>query len=165
MELKEALKKVEKTKEFKDWKKTNPESYFSFAFIMLEQNETPWQVGYCTKSTERVTTFILSEPVEVKADEEVFKEPEEKILEINTEKLILPFKKIIENADSFIKKEYPREMLTKKIVILQNIKDIGTIWNITSISASFNTINLKIDPKDGSVINHKLESIMGMIKK
>ncbi|MEA3514373.1 MAG: hypothetical protein U9R34_02775, partial [Nanoarchaeota archaeon] len=60
-------------------------------------------------------------------------------------------------------KKYKNELPSRKIFILQNI-DIGQIWNVTIVTLTFNTLNLKIDSNTGEVIQHHLTSLMQMGK-
>ena len=48
--------------------------------------------------------------------------------------------------------------MTKTIAILQNI-ELGQLWNITLVTSSLKTINIKIDAKTGKTIKHELISL------
>jgi len=97
--------------------------------------------------------------------EEVFKKPDMKVNEINTAKLKLPFDKIINKAESFKKKKYPKEIDDKIIAILQNLEPFGDIWNLTYITKTFNTLNIKVDAENGRILQHKLSSIFDFRKE
>ena len=49
----------------------------------------------------------------------------------------------------------------KEVVILQNL-DVGQVWNITYITKSFQTLNIKIDAETGDVLEDKLHQIFSM---
>ncbi|MBL7055821.1 hypothetical protein ISS07_02830 [Candidatus Woesearchaeota archaeon] len=166
MDIKQALTGLEKTKEFLEWKKNHEDSFFSYAFRMSEKdNETPWNLGFYNRKTDKVVTFVRNpESIEIKEEEEVFKKPGTEVKQIDVEKITVPFSSILEKAEELQKKEYPKEIMNKKIAILQNLDKYDTVWNITLITLAFNTINLKISPA-GKVLDHKIESLMGMIKK
>ncbi|MAG72193.1 MAG: hypothetical protein CL471_18165 [Acidobacteria bacterium] len=134
---------------------------------MLEDNkEQPWQFGFYNKSKDKVITFIVhQEKIEMQEEEEIFKKPDTKIKQIDIEKITISFKEILKKTEEFIKKKYPKELSNKTIAILQGLDKYGTVWNLTYITHSFNTINIKASPEDGKILHDKIESIMGFIKK
>jgi hypothetical protein len=166
MELKIALKKLKESKKFKQWSSKNKDTFLSYAFKMLEDNkQVPWQLGFYHKATDKIITFIVSSIIEIKEEEEIFKKPDMIIKQIDMEKVKTPFKQILEKTRDFIKKNYPKELVSKTIAILQNIEEYGTVWNITFVMHSFKTLNMKVSPENGKIIHHNLESLMNLIKK
>ena len=73
------------------------------------------------------------------------------------------FEDAVSIANKFQREKYSTEIPIKKIVVLQNI-DFGQIWNITFISKTFNTLNMKIDAGSGQVKKHLLVSLFSMGK-
>jgi len=167
MELKQALERLDKSKEYKDSIKGNNDIFFSYALMTIEKNEaSPWQLGFYNKSTDKITTFVIGKgEIAVQKEEEVFKKPGMEVKPIDIEKAKLKFSEGIEKAEKFKKEEYPKEAISKTIAILQNLQGFGTIWNITFVTDSFKTINLKINAENSEVISHNLESIMDFVKK
>ena len=98
-------------------------------------------------------------------EEEVFKKPSMEVMPIDMEKAKLKFNEIIKKAEKFKNEEYPKETISKTISILQNLRDFGTIWNITFITGSFKTLNMKLNPDNGEVLHHALDSLMNFVKK
>ncbi len=166
MELKEAINKLDKNSEFKQWKQKNPDAFFSYALKILEENtEQPWNLGFYRKSTDKVATFIVDEKIDMQEEEEIFKKPDTEVKLIETEKAKMPFSDILGKVKGFTDKTYPNELIKKTIAILQNLEKYGTVWNITHITHSFNTINIKAGAEDGRILYNNIESIMGLIKK
>lgn len=167
MELKQAFEKVSKNKEYKDSVKENEGIFFSYALMAIEKNETsPWQLGFYNKSTDKITTFVIGkDEINVQKEEEVFKKPGMEVKPIDIKKAKLKFSEIIKKAEKFKKEEYPKEAISKTIAILQNLEDYGTIWNITFVTDSFKALNMKINPENGEVLHHNLESLMNFVKK
>lgn len=167
MELKAVLEKLEKNDDFVGWKKIHEDSYFSYALKTIDEKaEQPWQFGYFNPKSGKMVTFLMDQDnVEMQPEEEVFKKPEMDVKPIDIKKMSLSFKDIMEKAESFCKEEYPKEIITKKIVILQDLEEFGTIWNLTMISQSFNTINIKLGADKGEVLHHSCENFMNFIKK
>jgi len=167
MELKQALERLNKNREYKDLIKENNGIFFSYALVTIEKNETsPWQLGFYNKSTDKITTFIIGKKeIAVQKDEEVFKKPGMEVKPIDMEKAKLKFNEMIKKAEKFKKEEYPKEAISKTIAILQNLQDFGTVWNITFVTDSFKTLNLKINAENSKILHHNLESIMDFVKK
>ena len=167
MELKQALEKLKESKEFKDWNKKNSDNFLSYAFKNLEgNNESPWQFGFYHSTTDKMTTFITDQgSIEMQKEEEIFKKPDMKVKPLETVKAKIPFKDILKKAEKFRKEEYPKELVSKTIAILQNLEEYGDIWNMTYVMHSFKTLNMKVNPENGKIISHNLESLMNFIKK
>ena len=167
MELKQAFEKVSKSKEYKDLIKENNDIFFSYALMTIEKNEaSSWQLGFYNKATDKITTFVIGKnEIAVQKEEEVFKKPGMEVKPIEMEKAKLKFNEIITKAEKFKKEEYPKETISKTISILQNLEDYGTIWNITFVTDSFKTLNMKINPENGEVLHHALEPLMSFVKK
>ena len=82
--------------------------------------------------------------------------------EITTDKITMaPLEKI---ADKLKREKYKNETLTKKIIILQNLKEFGHIWNLTFLTSSFKTLNIKIDANSGKILKKKLASLITFTK-
>ena len=167
MELKQAFEKVSKNKEYKDLIKENKNIFFSYSLVTIENNEiSPWQLGFYNKSVDKITTFVIGkDEIAVQKEEEVFKKPGMEVKPIEMEKAKLKFSEITAKAEKFKKEEYPKEAISKTIAILQNIEDYGTIWNITFVTDSFKTLNMKINPQNGEIMHHNLDSLMSFVKK
>ena len=160
MELKPALKKVEKNSDFKEWQKKNKETYFSYAFKIPQEMNEDWQLGFYNKKNDRITTFtIAGESIKIRPEEEIFKKEEAKVNKIQLEKIKLTFENAMNEAEKFQQKNYPKDKSIKTIAILQNMPQFGNIWNITYITEAFNTLNMKIDASSGKVLGHSISAI------
>jgi len=163
MELNLALEKLKKSKQFKDWNNKNPETFFSYA-MKTSDNDT-WQLGFYNKKTDKMTTFIINQEIEMQQEEEIFKKPDMEVNPINLNKIKISYKKILKIAEEFQKKKYSKELASKTIAILQNLEQYGTIWNMTFVMHSFSTLNMKINPENAKILTHNLESLINLIKK
>ncbi|MEK6869675.1 MAG: hypothetical protein AABX74_05565, partial [Nanoarchaeota archaeon] len=141
--------------------------FFSYSLVTIENNEiSPWQIGFYDKAADKITTFVIEkDEIAVQKEEDVFKKPGMEVKPIEMEKAKLKFDEIIKKAEKFKKEEYPKEAISKTIAILQNIEDYGTIWNITFVTDSFKTLNMKINPQNGEIMHHNLDSLMSFVKK
>lgn len=167
MNLKDTLEKLRDTAVFKHWRTAHPDDFMSYALkILMEQNDDEWQIGFYNKASEHVTTFIInSSETGIREDEEVFKKPGTQIKEIDLHDAPLTHSEIMDIVAKHKTKEYPKEQPIKIITILQHYEDLGLVWNITYITASFNTLNLKVDAKTGKILSEKLESILKLGKE
>ena len=84
--------------------------------------------------------------------------------EIETNKVKITFDNAIAKASEFQSKNFPKDRGVKTITILQNIPDLGNVWNITYVTEAFNTLNIKIDASTGKVLEHNLVSVFSFGK-
>ena len=166
MDLKPALKLLEESKDYKDWHKKNKNTSFSYAFRIPQEMPDEWQLGFYDKKKDKITTFVVNgSAISMRAEEEIFKREETKISGIEIEKVNITFEGAIGKASEFQSKNYPKDKSVKTIAILQNISSYGNIWNITYITGSFNTLNMKIDASNGRVLEHSLSSVLSFKKE
>src|SRR3989338_10086222 len=116
MELKEALEKLNESKEFKEWKQKNAATFFSYALKIIEENkEQPWNLGFYRKSADKVVTFIVDEKIDMQEEEEIFKNPDTEVKPIETEKAKMSFSGILKKTKEFTNKTYSSELINKTI--------------------------------------------------
>lgn len=158
----DAIKDVEKSKEFQEWKKLHKDYFLSHIFGSATEQV---QLGYCDPSFSKICTFSIREgDIFLEPEDEIFKKPETKILPLKPEVIIVQWEKAIELAEEFQKKSYPEHQSKKSIVILQHL-EIGQVYNITFITASMHTINIKLDAESGKVLEHRLISLFDFSAK
>ena len=159
MDFKTALKKLKESSEFRKWVSKNKKSYLTYAFTMIENSKkSEWQIGYYDKSLDKVTVFTINNNIEINPEQDVFKKPGTVVKKINLKDVKFSLDKVLKKTQTIKEKKYPKELVTKTIAILQNI-ELGQLWNITFITSSFATINIKINSKDGKLIKHELVSL------
>ena len=156
MKIKELIKTLEESKEFKDWKKDNKDSYFVHIFVMDSQSK---QIGYYNPKNNKITSFIIEKPIKIMPEEDPFKKEKTKIKQLDIEKVKLDYDKALETAKSFQKEKFSEHKPIKTIAILQNLLN-KNLWNITFVTQSLNTLNIKIDAATKKIIEHKLTSLM-----
>lgn len=128
-------------------------------------SQDDWQLGFYNKEKDKITTFVISSNnIEIRPEEEVFKEEKTKVSEIQLDKVRLTFDSVIEKATEFQEKNFPKDRSIKTIAILQNIANLGTIWNITYVTEAFNTLNMKIDASNGRVLENHIYSVFSFRK-
>jgi hypothetical protein len=108
----DALKRLEKSSEFKEWKKKNPESYLAHGFIMgSKSEEREWQIGYYNPKTEKILTFVLSEEIMSNPESEIMNK---KVKEIDLHKLKITVDEAFIEADKIQKEKYSMHLPLKK---------------------------------------------------
>ena len=167
MDLMSALKRLKQSKEFSSLGEKIEGIYFSYAMTMLENNKsTPWRLGFYHKSTDKMMTFIVDEDeIKMEKEEEIFKKPEMEVKKVDIEKIKIPYDEILKKAEELRKNRHPNELARKTIAILQNLGEFGNIWNITYVTHSFKTLNIKINAENGKILHHSLDSLMDFVKK
>lgn len=159
MQFKEALDFLKKSKEFD----ISNELYLAHGFTTLNNKfefAEPWHIGYYDEKTDKILTFSVTEHVIEKMDEqEIFKRPETKVLELKPDKVNIDFDKAIETLKQFQQEKFKSEIPNKTIVLLQNDQDSGIIWNFTIISQAMKTLNVKISAQDAKILDRKLTSL------
>ncbi|MBR9691191.1 hypothetical protein GOV06_00220 [Candidatus Woesearchaeota archaeon] len=159
----QALKILEKSKEFKDWKKKNKEAYLSYGFLIVQDGGSDWKIGYYHKKRDGVTSFNVGDKITVEPEDDVFRKEKKEVLGIDIKEIKYKLADAINIAVELQKKEFSAESPKKIIVILQKL-DIGQIWNITFLTQSFSTLNIKVRSDTGEVVEKKLQPLFGMDK-
>lgn len=165
MLLKQLIQRVENCKEFADYKKKRPNSYLAHVFFMENK---PMQVGYYDKDTGNIATF--EEDTEGKDAFNIqeslpFKEDNADIKKLDISKVKIDMDVAIDAALNVKKEAYNHEVICKQVIILQNFrfgKGFRQIYNITFITMSFKTLNIKIDAANKKILSHDLASLLGL---
>ena len=157
------LGELERSNIYSAWRKDNPDCYLVYGFFMEDKAVEPeWQIGYYDPKTDKVQTFTLAESIGLNPETEALKK-EGSIAPLDTKKVNFDFAAILETANSVQRQEYPQHTPVKKIFIIQNLED-KNLWNITFVSATFNTLNIKIDADTGEVVSKQLLSLFRVEK-
>lgn len=161
METKNKIKELEQKKEFMEWKEKNKEAILSFVLRIIEEPPNDeWQIGFYNIPKNNITTFVLKgTQLTINPDEEIFKKEEQLVKELQLEKVKIGLVDAAKIAQDYQKKEYPSEMPTKVISILQHLTEFGNVWNFSFVSRTFNTLNIKINTENGKVIDHSISKI------
>lgn len=157
----EIIKKVEASAEYKDWKKENKTYFISHIIFFVDGDiTTETQVGFYNEKKNNVKSFSVAENgVSELPEDDVFKREEDRIYKVDLGKITVDFSKAVDEAEKAQKKNYPKHIPIKKIIVLQNING-KNLWNITYVTANFQTLNIKIDAETGDLIEHKLVDLI-----
>lgn len=163
--LKTSIKKLNEFKEFEDYKKENPDAYFTAGFVMMDENDKgKWQIDFYSPKKHKITSFVIDKKVQVMPSEQIFQKEVKKIEKLDIDKVKVTLNVAFDKINEILQKKFPHEVPSKKIVIIQML-DGKEIWNISYITTTFNLINVKIDAKNGKVLEAKLDTLLDLRKK
>ncbi|MFH1064853.1 MAG: hypothetical protein V1729_07245 [Candidatus Woesearchaeota archaeon] len=163
----DVITKLRELQKFKEWKEKNKESNLVHLFIMIEPGkDIKYDIGFFDLKKSLMTSFLVDDTVkdaEVTETKEIFTQDNQKITPLELEKVKIGFEEAFETSRTLQKEKYRQHEPLKKIVILQNLPD-GQVWNITYITQTFQTLNMKIDAETGLVVEDSLHQIISFDK-
>ena len=158
MEFKKLIEEIESTEEFKEWKKNHPDFYLAHAFVMKEQDNEMWNIGYYDKNTNKMETIVKQgDNISFIPEQEILKASQE-IIQLNPDEVKISPEEALETAKECIKENYPKEPVLKHFFIIQHLEG-ATVYNITYVTQTFKTINIKVSVTDGKIIKHSCEKL------
>ena len=160
MDVIEILTRLVQEKEFKEWKAENPASYLAHVFKMMDDlNKDDWQIGFYNKDDTMTSFVVTPKSVKKTKSENIFKHPGKSVEELDEKKVEISMTKALATAEKVQATEYTGEIPFKIICILQNIEG-AQVYNITYVTQSFKTLNMRIDAASGKVLSKKLSNLM-----
>jgi hypothetical protein len=151
----EAIQKLESNSKYSEWKKENPKSYLTYCFFMASPDiKEEWQLGCYNPDRDTITAFSVGDEIIINPESEIFKD-DTNVLELAPEKVKIG----LDEARAIVKKiqqeKYSAHKSVREMIILQSLK-IGQVWNITIITNTYRTLNVKIDSATGAVLKDEL---------
>ena len=160
------IKKIEKTQEYRDFAKQNPDAYLCSMFLVRdfegEHNET--QIDFYSPKTKKITVFKVNGKVE--------KVPEEKKPIDIKQKKFVPKELIgkigidIDAVSDIILDEMHNRGMTdqiKKLLIVLQTLEGKTVWNCTCFLSGLNLLQTHVEDESKSVLFMEKKSFMDMI--
>ena len=148
-QLKQQLKELQETEQYKVFQKDNPDIFLSSCFFITDKIENQnWELNFYSPLKHK--HILFKETVE---EQEVFQKEEHKLEELDLDEV----KITLEDAWKTTETEVKPHSLAKAIVVLQVQEKV--IWNITYITNELKFINLRIDAKTGEVIKKTENSL------
>lgn len=159
--FREALTRLEKSEEFKEWQKTHHHAALAhfFTFVTGENKHSPWDIGFYHAEEDKLTVFSMKELIEVRPSLEVFKK-EGEVEAIALGKVKLTMEEAEERLIDYLKEENFGGKILHGMAILQKLNG-KNIWNISKFSSTLLVFNVKVDAENGEVISKEKESFMG----
>jgi hypothetical protein len=147
---------------FRDWKKAHESDYLVHFLKIIENDPVNWFIGFYNKGSDTITSFELGEIIIINPEEKVFKE-QGIVKELLLEQVKFDFEDAVSTARKLQQEKYSAHEPFKIITILQHLESI--VWNLTMVTNTFNTINVKVDASSGKVIHEELSSLMDLKAK
>ena len=161
MQFDDAIKQLENDKSYAEWKKKNPSDFLAHGFWLNDDlNKDAWQIGYYNKKKDSITTFfVVDDDVKKSQESEVFKRPDAVIEPLDAKAIKISSEKAMEIARKLQKQKYAADPVQKSFMIVQTL-DKKTVFNITLLTATLKTINIRVDAKSGTVVLEKVTPLM-----
>jgi len=159
MNLSELFSKLEKSSEFKKFKKQNKNAYFCAAFFVFdyENKEDRLQVDYYV-SEDDIETFIIADKI---YQQKARMAEKEKLKEIKKTEIKVDLPEVLD----IVKKEAEKQNFkpAKIITVLQRLKENEQlIWNITAFSG-FTIMRMHI-AMDKKILMNEKKSMMDLMR-
>ena len=164
MKLSQLLTRLEKTEQFKIFKKQNPDAFLCAAFIILRAKgglvENEYSLDYKTK--EQIFTFKIPTIGEIimQNDELIEGKPLE---EINP-KILTDIEELNPIVERALLRNSIKSKLEEIIAVLQTIEG-KTIWNLTCMCEGLVIINIHVDALSGDLTKFEKRNLLDFIKK
>lgn len=153
--IKQLVKELEASNEFKEWKQTHKDCYLAHAFNTIETKVFgKWQLGYFDKSSKKITVFEV-ESAKILAEDDIL-ESGSSIKALDVENISINVLEALDISHQLEQDKYPKIVTSRAIIIIQNL-DIGQVWNLTFVTNGLDVLNVKIDSKNRSVLEHSLK--------
>ena len=167
MHTKELIETFESSTTYKSWHKDNPKAFLAHLFLSIETEEPESvDVGYFNEESELMTTFLINfktAEFQEKREDKVFKEPGKSINHLDKDKVKVSFHECWDKAIEVQEEKYKPHSPIKMIFILQNLPQ-GQVWNVTFITQSFKTLNIKINAETGDIVEDGIHEIISFAK-
>ncbi|MBU1974915.1 MAG: hypothetical protein KKG59_00770 [Nanoarchaeota archaeon] len=158
MVLREIVKNVESSPEYKKFHKENPDYHLASVFSV---GNVEWNVGYYSKKSDKMVTFDTN-PIKMNPPDDVFKK-EGTVHSLDMTKVKTRIDQVNRICDELTTKKYKTTDVTKKIIILQHHEQL--IYNITLLTSTFNVINIRIDASNGNILHDSMSSALSFQDK
>ena len=99
-----SLSKLEKSREYKSWKKKNENSYLCSCFYL--DGEGNWQFDYYLPKKDKIKTFVVENTgIRELEDSKIFKKDEEVLKRLNLDRVKITFEKAVDIVDNLKNKK------------------------------------------------------------
>ncbi len=162
MDVLDILEQLHQDETYKVWKTSHEDSFLAHIFKMLDDlNQDDFQIGFYNQD-DTITTFLIS-PGGIKKtfSDGIFKVPGAKIQNLDEHRIKVSMAEALAKAEKFQSERHEALIPIKIMAILQNTEDFGQIYNITYISPSLDTFNMKIDAATGEMLKNHSSSLIG----
>ena len=161
MKFKHYIKRVEKTREFKKFKKEHKDSYLCAGFFVLdlEHGKNMEQLDYYL-GNGKIATAMLDKGVKIKISEQPIKKKLFSLdKEVRTDLEAIPG--IVH--DEMINRSITEEI--KKIIAIVYLSEGKVVWNLQCILNGLILLHVNVDDSNQSILMFEKFSLMDLIRK
>lgn len=156
MDIFKEYEKLKENIEFKKFLRDNTDYYLVHILVPEELNSL--EFGFFSPKKNKIIIFSTN-PINKGNEDDVFKEGKT-ITKLEMNKIKINYDEAIQKATELIKKDHPKEIINKKIVLLQHIQE--PVWNLTFICLNLNIINIRINAQNANMVRNNKSSLMDM---
>lgn len=160
MNVHQAIEFVEESKKFEEYKKEHAEAYLVHCFCTYDKEQSPWQIGYYSKKSEKITSFTAGEEVIMMPEDEAFIK-EGHVPRLQERDIKLSLDEALKKAEELRLQNHSAENVTKRIIILQSI-DGKAVWNVTIVTHALNLLNVRTNATTGEQISFTIDSVLNL---
>jgi len=149
--------KLTRSEQFKAWSPEHSDFYLTHFYTTLNnkyQITTPWELGFYSKSQDKIATFIVDKKITLKPEEEVFKKKGE-VNPLDLQTIKIDHQEALKLFQEQKEKHHSPEQLLTGFLILQNLNH-QIIWNISFATRSMHILNFKLDAQTKELISSQL---------
>ncbi len=154
IEPQELLPRLLQDDAYQQWKKEHPQSFLSHYFCQLDSSllsNNGWEIGFYDPAEDKITTF--TDDFALKPADEIFKKENDKVEELDLEKVKIDFKQASKIYQDNFPKYFSQEQVGDGFLVLQCLQE-KVLWNFTFITKSVKFVNLKINASNGEIESH-----------
>jgi len=163
MKIKEIVDRVVAGKEYAEWAKDHKNCFLAHVYFDVNEFKSGiCQLGFYDPDKEDMHTFFVEngEVKEMKSTDEIVRSGG-KIVPLDMEQLDVPVEDAFKKAHEEQQSKYPGNDPIKVFCIVQHIGE-NQVFNITFVTKTFSTLNIRVDTLDGSVVESSLQSLINM---
>jgi hypothetical protein len=160
----DAVKRVEASAVFATFSAANPHHYLVHAFASVSgpDEAAALEIGYYGKETDEITVFS-SEPVAMRAAEQVFKQPGKVLAPLDLAAVRVGLADALARAERERARDYPHHMPMRIICVLQQHEQ--PCWLLTIVTNTMQMLTVRLDATIGTVLSREMTSLMSLVKE
>ncbi len=157
MRPQDLLARLENEAVFQHWKKKHPQAYASHLFSTLSpdvQLQGSWEVGWYNPEHEKVTVFVLEDPLLQKPEEDIFHIPGQPVPPLKISTSSGAIEEVLEALRRHLQEQYPLAKINTGFLVLQE-HDGQTAWNANWGTNKLAFIHLLLHPVSKKLLGHQ----------
>jgi hypothetical protein len=154
--------KLESSPVFRSWIALHKGAFLFLVFAMYEPGGSPdFEFSYYLKKENETTSFGVEPSAALKQTDVTLSGNVPETL--NIEKAKVDSSEAVRIAKEVLETKYSAQTPIKIILMLQAQAN-KPMWNVTFFTASFSTLNIRVDAVSGKVIEHSIKKLFDFAK-